>query len=253
VALDLGEARSVWLIGGGGKTSLLFALAAELVGRGERVVTTTTTRILVPEPSQSPLAVVEADEPELHRRLRVALSAHRHATAARALLPDGKLAGLAPEAVERLVATGLAERVLVEADGSAGRSLKAHAVHEPVVAASAELVVAVVGLDAVGASLDDVHVHRAALLAALLDRPLGAIITAQDVARAVLDPRGYRRAVPAGARFVVVLTKSDLAPAAATACAEALAAADRDGRVARVVVGSFVDGVAQLGVAWARD
>ncbi len=253
-ALGLAGARSVWLIGGGGKTSLLFALAAESVARGERVVTTTTTRIFVPAPSQSPLVVVAADEAELHCRVAAGLAAHRHVTAARALLSDGKLVGFAPEVVERLLAAGLADRVLVEADGSAGRSLKAHAAHEPVVAASAELVVAVVGLDAVGAPLDDLHVHRAALLAALLERPLGGILTAADVARAVLDPRGYRRAVPSGARFVVALTKADLVwPAAAAACAEALARADRDGRVARVVLATLVGAAPRLAVAWSRD
>ena len=42
----------IWLIGGGGKTTLMFKLAAAWASAGERAVCTTTTKIWVPTPDQ---------------------------------------------------------------------------------------------------------------------------------------------------------------------------------------------------------
>ena len=52
-ALLLGEGGVISLVGAGGKTSLMFRLAHELSLTGDSVLTTTTTKIYVPEPVQS--------------------------------------------------------------------------------------------------------------------------------------------------------------------------------------------------------
>ncbi len=64
----------VSLVGGGGKTSLMFGLAHQLIGAGKRVLTTTTTKIFVPTPEQSANVLVDAD-PEVI--LRQAAAARR--------------------------------------------------------------------------------------------------------------------------------------------------------------------------------
>ena len=52
-ALMLGEGGVISLVGAGGKTSLMFRLAHELEKAGERVLTTTTTKIYEPSADQS--------------------------------------------------------------------------------------------------------------------------------------------------------------------------------------------------------
>jgi probable selenium-dependent hydroxylase accessory protein YqeC len=61
-ALDIRPGEVISLVGGGGKTTLMFALARELAFGDGCVVTTTTTKILEPSPSETPLLLLEADE-----------------------------------------------------------------------------------------------------------------------------------------------------------------------------------------------
>ena len=121
-----------------------------------------------------------------------------------------------------------AAHLIVEADGAAGRPVKAHAGHEPVIAAEATCVVAVVGGWCVGAPLDATHVHRPKLFASLSGRELGSAVTANDVANVILHEEGCLRSVPPGAAFHVVVTGSD------PGIAQALEAHPRAGRLAGV-------------------
>ncbi len=239
-ALGLGQHRTAYLIGGGGKTTLMFTAAHALAAAGRTVLTTTTTRILWPRPDESACVVSGRGAAELLERLRPAFVAHRHVTA---VAPDpdqaGKVAGLAPEVLDALAAARVADHVLVEADGSAGRPLKAHLPHEPVVSAHAGLVIAVVGAGCLGAPMDDAHVHRAALLRERLGRPAEATVTAADVADILLHPQGWFERVAAGSEVIVLVNQADTPArlAAAREIAAALRERDRAGRLARIVVG----------------
>ena len=52
-ALGLQAREVISLVGAGGKTTLMFRLAKELLLSGKRVVTTTTTKILEPTPEET--------------------------------------------------------------------------------------------------------------------------------------------------------------------------------------------------------
>jgi len=210
----------LWLMGGGGKTTLMYRLAHAAVGRGDRAVCTTTTHIWPPEPLQCPdLRVAEYDAAVADLRERPL----PFVTIVRRIV-DGKCQGFtADEAIGLRTAADL---LLVEADGAAGRPLKAHAPHEPVIAPGASCVVAVVGGWCVGAPLDATHVHRPERFAALSGRALGAPVTAADVARVLLHDDGWLAAVPPGAAFHVVVTGID------PGIRQALARHPRAGRLA---------------------
>lgn len=117
------------LIGSGGKTSLLYALAGELQKKG-RVVIATTTHIHRPE--QFPLAAT-AEE------LSVLLAAHTIVCAGTPA-EDGKLTAPGFPGWD-----AAADYTLVEADGAHGLPLKAHASHEPVIPPGCGNVICVVG------------------------------------------------------------------------------------------------------------
>jgi probable selenium-dependent hydroxylase accessory protein YqeC len=198
--LDYGD---VWLIGGGGKTTLMFRLAAAWASRGQSAICATTTKIWPPTPEQCPdLRVGELDSlvSDLRRRPAPFVTVARR-------IEGGKCLGFS--AAETLSLKAEARHLVVEADGSAGRPVKAHAPHEPVIAPEASCVVAVVGGWCVGAPLDAEHVHRPELFAALSGRRLGEAVTASDVARVILHEEGWLRAVPPKAAFHVVVTGAD--------------------------------------------
>ena len=134
------------VIGSGGKTSLLAALARELPGT---VVLTTTTHIL---PFEGVPLVTSADADDV----RAALAGSRVVCVGAQGEKNGKLA--APSVgIEQLAA--LADHVLVEADGAHRLPLKAHAPWEPVVPACSARTVLVLGASGLERPVCDV-VHR---------------------------------------------------------------------------------------------
>ena len=245
-AFGLRERRYVHLIGGGGKTTLMFAAAHALAGEERSVLTTTSTRILYPEPAQSERVVIDAEAESLIERLKGAFASHRHVTAAAYLVAaERKLHGPPVAVLDAIVDARVADHVLVEADGSAGRSLKAHREHEPVVSARADLVIAVIGVDCLGTPMDDAHVHRAALLRERLGRPPGSAVRVEDVAGIVLHRDGWLARVERGCRVIAFVNKVTT-PATrddARRLAWTLRASDAGHRLAHVIVGDVQTGM----------
>ena len=123
------------LIGGGGKTTLLYTLTEELRKKGT-VLLCTSTHIMRPTQYE---VLERASEAEVS----AALSAHG-AVCVGEPSAEGKLG---PPSLSFDALARLADYVLVEADGSRRLPLKAHAPHEPVIPANAQRVVLVVGAD----------------------------------------------------------------------------------------------------------
>lgn len=128
------------VIGGGGKTTLLRVLGEELAEAGHTVLLCTTTKIY-PFPG-----LVNLSAPSL-RELRRTLRSVRLAAAGTPIPGTGKWGAL-DLPMEQLAV--LADFVLVEADGSAGRPMKAHAPHEPAVPLQANQTILVVGASGFG-------------------------------------------------------------------------------------------------------
>ena len=189
------------LIGGGGKTTLLYTLAEELRQTGT-VLLCTSTHILAPP--QYPLVMGGAAD------IRRAL--HRSgAVCAGTPAEGGKLTAPAAGFSEL---TALAEYVLVEADGARGLPMKAHAPHEPVIPSPAGNVILVVGADGFGQPIASVC-HRPDLWARL------AGVDIDDVAA----PVGEARVICAegfGDRVFINKTESDAARVAAADLARRL-------------------------------
>jgi probable selenium-dependent hydroxylase accessory protein YqeC len=113
--------------------------------------------------------------------------------------------------MDRLLALADDFRVplLIEADGSRMRPLKAPGEHEPPIPAFATQVVVVAGLTALGQPLTSDWVHRPERFAALSGLEMGQAITSEAVARALSHLSGGLKNIPAGARRVVLLNQAD--------------------------------------------
>ena len=178
-ALRMAADEIVALVGGGGKTTAMFRLAREVVDRGGRAITTTTTRIFGAQIALAPAHVPAADA--TRERVAAALAAHRHVLVIGATdAGSGKAEGVSLDLFRRLRAWFPDVCLLNEADGSRMRPFKAPADYEPVIPAETTLVVPVVGADVFGKPLDADHVHRPELVSALSGAPLGTPITPDD-------------------------------------------------------------------------
>ena len=168
------------IIGGGGKTTLMEALAGELSQKGSVILTTTTH---IRRPAQYEM-LTGADE-----ALVSAALSRSHIVCVGEAAEEGKLRApqLSIEALARL-----ADFVLVEADGSKGLPLKAHEAHEPVIPSCAQRVVAVAGIDGVGRPIGEVC-HRSARYAQLALADEESAVTPELAARVLSAEGGFDR------------------------------------------------------------
>jgi molybdenum cofactor cytidylyltransferase len=213
-ALRVGRGDVVSFVGGGGKTTSMFRLAAELSATRLRVVSTTTTHISNEQVRMAP-ASLRLEEIAL---LGSRLDQHGHC-----LLigpPDGKgrVFGASSELIASLSTRPDVDVVLVEADGSRSLPFKAPGQHEPVVPEATTILAPIAGLNSIGQALGESHVHRSELAAALAQQPLGSAITPQTLARVLLHPEGGAKHRPAGARLAPVLNKADTDTAMRQGC-----------------------------------
>ena len=119
--------------------------------------------------------------------------------------------GLGREVLDAIHRAGLFEIILVEADGSRGKPLKAPAPHEPVLPSRTTCVVAVIGAEALGSPLTEQHVHRWRLVAEVAGQDAGATVSASTVSKIVNRYRELSGEASPGSRFIPVINKADSA------------------------------------------
>jgi probable selenium-dependent hydroxylase accessory protein YqeC len=122
-------------------------------------------------------------------------------------LESGKLQGIPPQWVEELESVKGISTIVIEADGAAGRSLKAPGKGEPVVPQNTSLLVPVVGVDVLGCPLEERYVFRSEIAGKLLNRPAGSRVTEEIVAILVAETIKSR---PEKARVIPFINKADI-------------------------------------------
>lgn len=208
--LGAGRGSLVSVVGAGGKTTLVYRMAAEACGLGLRVIVTATTHMGGLPPSVTGPLILSA-EAGAESALTRALEREGRATLLGERLREDKIRGLPPERVDLLLEQ--ADLVLVEADGARSRSLKVPAEHEPVLPSRTTHLLVLAALDVLGVALGEESVHRVELVAAAAGQPAGTPVVEDTVVAALVAPNGYPARVPAGALAAVFLNKAETEPA----------------------------------------
>lgn len=189
------------VVGGGGKTSLVFRLAEEFALLGKKVIVSTTTHMAY-EPDR-PFA-----EDGETVKVRKNLEEYGYTVAASKMtgesiqkikpLPDGGLQKLRSEC----------DVMILEADGAKGLPLKVPADWEPVIPEMTDMVIGVIGLDCLGKKITDT-VHRPELAAQLLGKSTEDRVTEEDLLKIAGSPFGMKKNV-GNREYRVFLNKKDL-------------------------------------------
>ena len=196
-----GKKHNICLVGGGGKTTVMYELAAAWAASGRKVLVLTSTHIL--RPADGSFA---ADVPAVQNLWQQG----RYAVIGTPEPATGKLTAPPQDLYEALQLQ--ADVILCEADGSKHHPCKAPAAHEPVLLPDSDIVLSVVGMDALGCPLAQAC-QRPQLAAALLGCSLDSVIDEQMLVALLLSEQGARKNV--GTRgFYIVLNKCDLISAA---------------------------------------
>jgi probable selenium-dependent hydroxylase accessory protein YqeC len=206
-AFSIGEQEVISLVGAGGKTTLLYSLGRELSARKKGIILTTTTKILEPDHDSFFCQFLSPELSAVKKWVRENIHRNQCLLLAKGRLPDGKLEGVVPEWVEELSLLDGVSIIVNEADGSAGRPLKAPRNGEPVIPKNTTLLVPVVGIDGMDSPLDEEHVFRSTLASGLLNLPMGSRVTEEAVARLVVE---LIKSSPPNARIIPLINKIDL-------------------------------------------
>lgn len=196
-----GKKHTICLVGGGGKTTVMYELAAAWAACGRKVLVLTSTHIL--QPADGSFA---ADAAAVHNLWQQ----RRYAVIGTPELATGKLT-LPPQSVYEALKLQ-ADVILCEADGSRHHPCKVPAEYEPVLLPDCDMVLAVAGMDALGNSLQQAC-QRPQPAAALLGCGAEKILDAQMLTVLLLSEQGARKNVSART-YYIVLNKCDLLKAA---------------------------------------
>lgn len=171
------------VIGAGGKTGLVHALARRCRVQGRRVFVTTTTHMFI-EPD-----TLICDDPDVICRELDRCGYVMAGTGA-----GGKIGPLSRACYEAVCAR--ADVVLVEADGARHRAVKVPGPGEPVIPENADCIVLVLGLHALGRTLREAA-HRPEAAAGLLGVDADTRITPEHILQ--MAQEGYMK--PLARRF----------------------------------------------------
>lgn len=196
-----GKKHTICLVGGGGKTTVMYELAVAWAACGRKVLVLTSTHILCPADGS-----FAADVPAVQNLWQQ----WRYAVIGTPEPATGKLTAPPQDLYEALHLQ--ADVILCEADGSRHHPCKVPAEYEPVLLPDSDIVLAVAGMDALGNSLQQAC-QRLQLAAELLGCGAEKILDAQMLTVLLLSEQGARKNVGARA-YYIVLNKCDLLKAA---------------------------------------
>lgn len=185
-------------VGAGGKTGAMFHLARLLLKENQyrTVLVSTTTHLGIQELAKADLAYMIDEEQDWH-----SLDEHQAdglVLVSGPTLPNDRVSSLPDKMLERLflLAKKWGVPLLLEADGSRRRPVKAPADHEPVIPDFVTGVVVVAGLSALGNILDEAIVHRPELFSELSGISLGEVITPEGLMKVLTHHRGGLKDIP---------------------------------------------------------
>lgn len=194
-------------VGGGGKTTTMFKLAHQLKKEGYRVLVTTTTAIFFPQEDYFDRLFCE--DKMILDDLKEIEDGEIYLMG-REINKEGKLLGVSFQWLEEIVAAAIFDVILIEADGSKGRPIKAPAPHEPMVFPLSTINIGVIGLDAINTSINEGTLHRYQEFCSITGGRAGELISPKMVKSLVIDDAGIFKNTPSNCKKILLLNKSDV-------------------------------------------
>ena len=199
LAIDAETTSVIAAVGGGGKTSLIFRLMESFTSIGKKVIVTTTTHMAY-EPERS--FVEDGDTDKICDQLKN----FGYTVAAGLDRSKGKVGCLPKEKLSEL--KKLCDVLLIEADGAKRLPLKVPGEWEPVIPEFVDIVIGVIGMDALGEPIRKTC-HRPEKVSAFLGKGIEEAVTEDDIVKIAISEEGLRKCV-GERKYRILLNKADL-------------------------------------------
>ncbi|MBF4693542.1 selenium cofactor biosynthesis protein YqeC [Fusibacter ferrireducens] len=220
-AIRQGKSLVVSVVGAGGKTSLIYHLANQLKSEF-RILVTTTTMMFKPDVGLDHTIYQQGlQERALLEKLMLLapLTTSNQVTGlflnevGAGLDIDGsqviKLKGVDQTLVDQIAKANLYDLILIEADGSRRRPLKAYGTHEPVLPQCSDLVIVVMGLRGLNQPVSEETVHRLDQFSALTGKKAGDALHFEDLLTLFSGEESFLKSVPEGCEVVALFNQAD--------------------------------------------
>lgn len=191
----------VSFVGGGGKTSIMFKIAFEAASQGLKVLVTTTTKIFVPEDHHYEKIVLREtiDSEKMGSCNGITVFGEKSI--------NGKIIASNEDDLKKFIDNGKFDLILIEADGSRRKSIKAYRNNEPVVPRYSNKVFAILSLDCIGKYIEDRYVYNPDRLAKILNKSIASEIRKEDIITLLKSEKGLFENMPLKEK-VIILTKA---------------------------------------------
>lgn len=183
--LKLNEKTLITVTGSGGKTTIIDEIAEILCNHGKKVLVTTSTKILFPKKNNS-IVIMNKEILE-----NIKISNPEIIYGAKEYLGKDKLGGFDCDEIDDIKTNGNFDFIIVEGDGSKGKSLKGYEAYEPVIPKTTDILIAVIGLDIIGKTVNDSNIHRVNNVLSLINKNIDENVDYEDILELIRNKDGY--------------------------------------------------------------
>jgi probable selenium-dependent hydroxylase accessory protein YqeC len=195
----------VSLVGGGGKTTAMFELAKEMKALGKKILATTTTSIYCPQSEDYDNIFLLQDNRAAFETAEIKPGSVT--VIGSKITDEGKLSGLDKEIINLYYKQNIFDIIIVEADGSRQKSIKAPDVHEPVIPEATTKTIGVIGLDSIDKEIIEDNVHRPEIFARVTGSHVMEKINEEIIYKLIINGEGLFKDVPSSSERYLLLNK----------------------------------------------
>lgn len=171
------------IVGAGGKTTLMFKLANELKDKG-KVLVTTTTKIYKPNENEVDYLSIGKEEYEFIKNNKdYGIYAYGED-----INKEHKLIGIEPNLVDDLKNTF--DYILIEADGSKRKDLKAWNENEPIICSVNNKYIGVLSLNTIDIEINNNNIHRVEEFLTLTNSNIGEKVSLDILIEIIFNKKG---------------------------------------------------------------
>lgn len=171
------------IVGAGGKTTIMQAMAEEFAKEGKNVLATTSTKMFANQ-LKFCHRTFYGSIPEDYRPSAGSI------TGLGKEISGEKILGISLGELKDIQNRGIFHIILIEADGAKMKAMKAHGPKEPVVGDFTTITIGVIGLDSVGEPITEENIHRVDIFANHFGQRIGENLKEDTIAGFVLATNG---------------------------------------------------------------